>query len=161
MAVLIELAYGKKLGLPEYSSHNFSVSLKVEVARLDDIPAEVHRVYGILQQAVDTEITNPGYVPGRAPAVEAPPPAFQPRPAQQQQQQPVNRLPGAWGCSPKQRELIENLMRDQRLRLADVDGLAQERFGKGLTQLNKLQASCLIDELLDSNPGRNRGGRRT
>ncbi len=49
MAIILELVYGKKLGLPEYSSHNFSVSLKSDVASLTDIPAEVERVYGILQ----------------------------------------------------------------------------------------------------------------
>ena len=49
MAVILELTYGKKLGLPMYSSHNFSVSLKSEVASLNDIPREVERVYSILQ----------------------------------------------------------------------------------------------------------------
>jgi hypothetical protein len=45
MAIHLELVYGKKLGLPMYSSHNFSVSLKSEVASLADIPREVERVY--------------------------------------------------------------------------------------------------------------------
>ena len=62
MAVLLELTYGKKLGLPQYSSHNFSVSLKSEVASLDDIPGEVRRVYDILQQSVDEQIVYPGSI---------------------------------------------------------------------------------------------------
>ena len=81
---MIVLLYGKKLGLPEYSSHNFSVSLKTEAASLDQIQDEVERAYHILQQAVDSQITNPGYVPGmeaqHAPSniVHLPPPASQP-----------------------------------------------------------------------------------
>ena len=71
MAVNIELTYGKKLGLPEYSSHNFSVSLKAEVARLEDVPGEVERVYQILQASVYGQIVNAGFVPGG----EARPPA--------------------------------------------------------------------------------------
>tara|TARA_Y100000588_G_scaffold331046_1_gene368360 strand:+ start:334 stop:489 length:156 start_codon:yes stop_codon:yes gene_type:complete len=31
MAILLEFNYGKKLGLPGYSSHNFGVSMKAEV----------------------------------------------------------------------------------------------------------------------------------
>jgi hypothetical protein len=46
------------------SSHNFNVSLKVEVASLEDIHAEVERVYRILQTSVDEQIVNPGFVPG-------------------------------------------------------------------------------------------------
>ena len=34
MAVNIELTYGKKLGLPGFSSHQFAVSIRAEVARL-------------------------------------------------------------------------------------------------------------------------------
>ena len=34
MAILLEFNYGKKLGLPGYSSHNFGVSMKAEVNNL-------------------------------------------------------------------------------------------------------------------------------
>ena len=60
----------------------------------------------------------------------------------------------------QKRELIEKVITEHRLNTGDVDGLAQQRFGVGLAQLNKLQASGLIDELLDTYASRPRGGRR-
>lgn len=156
MAIILELQYGKKLGLPEYSSHNFSVSLKTEAASLDQIPQEVERAYHILQQAVDSQITNPGYVPGmEAPSapsniVHLPQPASRPSPAPS----------GNWRCSPKQKELILRLVGEQGLNRNDVDQQARDRFGKGVTQLNKLEASGLIDSLMGGNGNRKPTQRR-
>ena len=48
MALQLIAAYSKKLGLPEYSSHSFSVSITSEVSDLSQVEAEVNRVYGIL-----------------------------------------------------------------------------------------------------------------
>lgn len=139
MAVNIELTYGKKLGLPEYSSHNFSVSLKAEVARLEDVPGEVDRVYQILQTSVDGQIVNAGFVPGA-------------------NAKPVSAGNGgdtkAWKCSDKQRDLVLKIIRENGIDRAEVEQLAVSRFGHGLTQLNKLEASGLIDELLGKT-GRN------
>ena len=140
MAVNIELTYGKKLGLPEYSSHNFSVSLKAEVARLEDVPGEVERVYQILQASVDGQIVNAGFVPEAAakPSVSA-----------------SNGCDTkAWRCSDKQRDLVLKIIRENGIDRADVEQLAVSRFGHGVTQLNKLEASGLIDELLGKT-GRN------
>lgn len=134
MAVNIELTYGKKLGLPEYSSHNFSVSLKAEVARLEDVPGEVERVYRLLQVAVDQQIANPGFVPGKEPAAPA-----------------HNNGTGdskPWKCSDKQRALITKIVVENKLDRAEVEQLAVSRFGHGVALLNKLEASGLIDELL-------------
>ena len=139
MAVNIELTYGKKLGLPEYSSHNFSVSLKAEVARLEDVRGEVERVYQILQASVDGKIVNAGFVPGA-------------------NAKPVIAGNGgdtkAWRCSDKQRDLVMKIIRENDIDRAEVEQLAVNRFGHGLIQLNKLEASGLIDELL-SKTGRN------
>ena len=115
MAVIIEMAYGKKLGLPEYSSHNFNVSLKVEVASLEDIHAEVERVYRILQTSVDEQIVKAGRIVAEARA--------------------------------QQKELILKIVDENKLDRNDVDQLARDRFGRGVTQLNKLEASGLIEEL--------------
>jgi hypothetical protein len=46
--------------------------------------------------------------------------------------------------------LILKLVNDQDLAKADVEALAQQRFGTGVKELNKLQASALIDELLET-----------
>ena len=59
-----------------------------------------------------------------------------------------------WQCSPKQRELIRSIMDENGLTDERVDGLAMQRFGVALARLNKLQASGLIDELLESFGGR-------
>ncbi len=135
MAVNIELTYGKKLGLPEYSSHNFSVSLKAEVATLEDVPGEVERVYRILQASVDEQIVNPGYVPGG------------------EHKDPNGNGHGkseakAWKCSDKQKALILKIVAEHHLDRDEVEELAVSRFGHGVVVLNKLEASGLIDELL-------------
>ena len=134
MAILIEMQYGKKLGLPEYSSHNFSVSLKAEVARFEDVPGEVERVYQILQTSVDGQIVNAGYVPGEEPAVPA-------RNNAKDDERP-------WKCSDKQRALIVKIVDEGKLDRVEVEQLAVNRFGHGVALLNKLEASGLIDELL-------------
>ena len=146
MAVIIELNYGKKLGLPEYSSHNFSVSLKTEVANLEDVHSEVARTYQVLQSAVDEQIVNPGFVPGAQP--------------------PTSNVGNGknWKCSDKQKELILKMVEEHNLDRTDIDQLSIERFGHGVTQLNKLEASGLIDELMVKTGrcnGRRNGGNRT
>jgi len=147
MAIHLELVYGKKLGLPMYSSHNFSVSLKSEVASLNDIPREVERVYGILQKSVDEQIVHPGFIPGseEAPANNVVQMPKAPPPAQTE-----------WRCSPKQKELICKLVDEQKLDRSAVDAHARERYGKGVIELNKLEASGLIDELMGGGSQRNR-----
>jgi hypothetical protein len=56
----------------------------------------------------------------------------------------------AWRCSDKQKDLILKLVDEHQLDKADVETLAVERFGKGVRILNKVEASGLIDELLDT-----------
>jgi hypothetical protein len=132
------MSYGKKLGLPGYSSHNFSVSLKSEVANLEDIPEEVERVYRSLQTSVDEQIVNPGFVPGESETVPA-----------------AETNGNGWRCSEKQKDLILKLSLDRN----DVDLLAVERFGHGVRELNKLEASGLIEELLEQTGSSKRRGR--
>jgi hypothetical protein len=63
MAVFIEANYSKKIGLPAYSSHSFSVTLRSEVSELKDVDREASKLYAILQGAVDTQIVETGYTP--------------------------------------------------------------------------------------------------
>ena len=146
MSVHLELNYGKKIGLPEYSSHNFNVSLKSEVSSIEDISSEVERVYRILQESVDAQITQPGYVPGSE--VE---PVSTPK-------SNLTTMPPQWKCSTKQKELILKLVDEQGLDRNAVDKEAQDRFGKRVTQLNKLEASGLIDTLMQQ--GSRKGNQR-
>lgn len=135
MAIQLKLEYAKKLGLPRYSSHQFSVSLTAEIGDASQIHAEVERLYDVLQSSVDEQIVKTGFNPGSevgegTPAVTAEPPSDE------------------WACSPAQKNLILDLVVRHKLDKNAVEDLAQERFGCGVRQLNKLKASSLIDELL-------------
>lgn len=141
MALKLIATYSKRLGLPGYSSHQFSVCVETEIAHTEDIAAESARLYQTLQENVDQEIQHTGFVTsaeygsshnnGRRPA--------------------ANGVPSAgWQCSEKQRDLILRLIEEHKLDKTEVEALAGQRFsGKGVRQLNKLEASGLIDELLE------------
>src|SRR5258706_225340 len=63
MAIILEANYSKKLGLPGYSSHQFSVTLRTEVADLSQVEVASARLYALLQSSVDKEIQKVGYLP--------------------------------------------------------------------------------------------------
>ena len=44
MALVIEANYSKKVGLPGYSSHQFSLTLKAEITDINQVPAESARL---------------------------------------------------------------------------------------------------------------------
>src|SRR4029077_26479 len=136
MAVKLIANYAKRLGLPGYSSHQFSVSIETELQNLDNVREESARLYDSLQQAVDQQIQKTGFVPPDGYGMEAD-------------------KNGTWNCSQKQRELIEKIQKENNLDQNALDRLAGEMFGAKVQALNKLQASGLIDELLD------RYGKRT
>ena len=54
-----------------------------------------------------------------------------------------------WLCSAKQKELILKIIGDNQLDKKEIEQLAIERFGKSVKVLNKLEASGLIEELLE------------
>lgn len=140
--------YSKRLGLPGYSSHQFSVSVETELVRTDDVPAEAGRLYQLLQNNVDEQILTTGFVPpadygmGEIPSgtdVEIP---------EGEGLSSLWRRGPAWRCSDKQKELILRIVEENQLDKMDVEALANERFGKGVRLLGKMEASGLIDELL-------------
>ncbi len=63
MAIILEAAYSKKLGLPNYSSHSYVVSIRTELSDLTQVEAESARLYALLQQSVDNEIQQVGFLP--------------------------------------------------------------------------------------------------
>src|SRR5271156_4702628 len=63
MAVLLQITYQKKLGLPNFSSHSCSVSVQVEVADLNQVAEENNRLYKLLQASLDEEIQKVGFMP--------------------------------------------------------------------------------------------------
>ena len=155
--LIIEANYAKKVGLPAYSSHQFAVTLRTELTDLSQLEKTAADLYQRLQAAVDAQIINPGLVPTTNGALATPVSAQQshplPAPVQQRGDEQT------WRCSEKQRDLILKIVAEHNLDKTAVDALAQERFGTGVRQLNKLQASSLIDELIETNSPARRGGR--
>lgn len=162
MAIKLIANYSKRLGLPGYSSHQFSVEIETELVTTDDVAAESARIYGLLQKNVDAQLQDPGFVPpGDYGMTDQAPPA-----ACGALTKGAGRAAAGspWKCSEKQRDLIENLVAEHHLEKAEVESLAVERFGKGVRQLNKVEASGLIDELLETHGGHKRpstNGRRS
>ena len=142
MAILLEFNYGKKLGLPGYSSHHFGVSMKAEVNDPEAIPEEAAKAYSILQESVDSQIVNPGFVPsGNGKAMQA-------------QANGNETGPNSWNCSIRQRSLIVSVLERNGLELDAVDDLAEELHGKPMADLQRLEVSGVITEVL------NRWGRK-
>lgn len=161
MAVFIEANYSKKLGLPQYSSHQYSVTIRTELTDVSQLAQASADLYAKLQQAVDTQISNPGLMPGDEAIHPAASPASN---ASAHHTAPTAATPSAprppstagegeldgWKCSDRQRELILKIVDEHRLDKTEVDALARKRYSVGVKQLNKLQASGLIDELLET-----------
>ena len=142
MSVILEVSYSKKVGLPAYSSHSCSVTLRTELADLNQLEKTNAELYARLQASVDAQLVNTGHMPAETPARSTTPPA------------------DTWRCSDKQRDLILKIIGEHALDKASIEELAQSRFGAGVRQLNKVQASALIDELIETHGRRPVGGRR-
>ena len=144
MAIRLIANYSKRLGLPGYSSHQFSVSIETELGAADDIAAESTRLYQLLQSNVDEQMLHTGFVPpgnyGMEKTVASDAAA----------NGTITTIHdnGRWKCSDKQRNLILKLVEEHHLNKNEVDLLSRQRFGKGVKHLSKPEASALIDELL-------------
>lgn len=149
MAIRLIANYSKRLGLPGYSSHQFSVSVETELVTTDDVPGEAERLYHLLQTNVDEQIQQTGFVP---------PADYGMDDAQPNATNGHSSHGDRWQCSDKQKDLILKIVDEHKLDRNEVDHLARQRFGKGVKQLNKMEASGLIDELLDTHGN---GQRRT
>ena len=156
MAVKLIANYSKRLGLPGYSSHQFAVSVETEIANVADAAGESQRLYQLLQQSVDSQITETGFVPPHGYGMNGE--------NNGNSAEPNGRGPeeAPWQCSDKQRDLILKLVAEHNLDKGAVEQLSRERFNKSVRQLSKLEASGLIDELIErhGNGGRGNGNRR-
>ena len=162
MAIKLIANYSKRLGLPGYSSHQFEVSIETEITHTSEQSAETERLYGALQSAVDAQIQQVGFVPDehygtqatqrpvpRASAslttsessVRQTPPAGAPESS-------IATVP-AWKCSEKQQALILELAGKVGLDDSALNELATRRFNKVVAMLDRMEASGLIDELMN------------
>ncbi len=155
MAIKLSANYSKKLGLPAYSSHSFSASVEVELTDISQVETEVQKLYALLQHSVDQEIQHPGFIPpantnganhGNGHSA-----------AQNGRTYPINGngRPQAptpvidrWNCTDGQRGFILRIISDNKIDKQEAEGLSQQLFGIGVKQLNKMQASQLIEDLL-------------
>jgi hypothetical protein len=150
MAIIIEANYQKKIGLPAYSSHAYSVTIRSEVADLSQVEHESSKLYAILQGSVDREIQEVGFIPDGNGHGSAP------RTTNGQASQSNG---DQWVCSDKQRDLILKIVEEHKLDKQEVEGLAKDMFHKPVKTLNKLEASGLIEELLGKyGPQKTNGG---
>jgi len=156
MAIVLEANYAKKLGLPGYSSHQYSVSIRAELTDLSQVQAESRRLYRLLQDAVDQEIQEVGFIPEPATYGTG---ARRPkgRPSAVSRGEPISseerhshflQRGFAWKCSERQKSFIKQLVHDIQLDKSQVEQLSLNLFGAGVRQLNRLQASGLIDAMI-------------
>jgi hypothetical protein len=153
MAIKLSANYSKKLGLPQYSSHSFSASIETELSDINQAEAEIARLYGLLQQSVDQEIQNPGFVPEGSGSKGT----NGHHTSQNERTYPLNgnvhRAPlkpvgHGWNCTEGQRGFILRIINENQLSKQEAEDLSQQLFGTGVKELNKMQASQLIEDLL-------------
>ena len=135
MALKIMATVSKKVGKPNYGSEGFTLTVESEVTNIDQVKEESHRLYLLLSDAVSQELA--GSSTDTAPK-NAEWPTI------------VRNTPQEYKCSEKQRDLILKIISENEVDRGDVESLSLEMFGNSdLKSLNKLQASGLIDEMLN------------
>lgn len=144
MAIVFEANYSKKLGLPQFSSHQYNVTVRVELADINQVQQESERLYSLLQDCVDREIQQTGFLPVTQSNGNG---------SNGHSINGNSRNGDYWRCSPKQKELIRKIVEENHLDKNEVEILAQERFSVSVKHLNTMQMSGLIQELLEKYPG--------
>lgn len=143
MPVTLEYAYNKKLGLPGFSSHGVSASIRVDAESVAAALEQMPLLYQMLQAQVDADLQGVGYMPDFRRYGHAPQPATVAPPA-------VVSAPAAqWACTPEQRKMISAFARQQKLKRPEVDALCVENFKEPVDALNPDQAARLIQILIE------------
>ena len=157
MAIKLSANYSKKLGLPQYSSHSFSASVEVELTDISQVEQEIQKLYELLQHSVDQEIQNVGFIPsatngnGNGQASNNNGRNYQlngnaRHQSNGHQQPPANG--DSWNCTPGQKTFIQRIVHDNKMEKQEAEDLSIQLFGIGVKQLNKMQDSQLIEDLL-------------
>ena len=153
MAIKLSANYSKKLGLPQYSSHSFSASVEVELTDISQVEQEIQKLYELLQHSVDQEIQNVGFIPsannGHASSNNGRTYQLNGNGRQQANGHQQPRANGdSWNCTDGQRGFILRIISDNKMDKQEAEDLSIQLFGIGVKQLNKMQASQLIEDLL-------------
>ena len=146
MALKLIANYSKRLGLPGYSSHQYSVCVETEINNINDVAGESSRLYQSLQQSVDEEIQHTGFVPDHGYGMEG----------KTNGNGSPNRTNGngngkghtnadGWVCSDKQRDLILKLVDEHhRLRILYQEATGKQESGLELHHLVKTKVPKLV-----------------
>ena len=156
--LIIEANYSKKLGLPGYSSHQYSITLRAEISDVSQVSAKSQELHGLMQDCVDREIQQTGFLPGANGNGHSKPHTNGNGHTHSNgsgHQRSVRPAEEPWKCSTKQKDLILKITTENNVDKLQVEQLAQDRFGKGVKNLNKLEASGLIEELIERYPSKN------
>lgn len=150
MAIKLSANYSKKLGLPQYSSHSFAASVEVELTDISQVEQEIQKLYQLLQHSVDQEIQHPGFVPEANNGQSKPQQArtYQNNGHGRQPQHQAKSMPDRWNCTDGQKGFILRIISDNQMDKQEAEDLSKQLFGIGVKQLNKMQASQLIEDLL-------------
>jgi hypothetical protein len=151
MAIKLVANYAKRLGLPGYSSHQFSVSVETELHDVDDITGESARLYTTLQKAVDEQIQQTGFVP---------PDGYGMNGAPDQRTNGSHSNGEKTSISAKQLDLINKIVKENNVKKDEVERLSMDMFGVGVSKTNRMQASNLIDALFEQYGRTNGNGQR-
>ena len=167
MAVILQMTYMKKLGLPNYSSHSCAVSLTVEIPDVSVAAQESSKLYALLQTAVDNEIREVGFMPdsttygmnnrqtnGNGHTGNGNGNGNRHTPAA------ASSNDDRWNCTDGQRGFILRIISESSLKKQDVEEQSLQLFGVGVKALDKMQASQLIEELLEKTGKQTGNGQR-
>jgi|ERR1700677_265118 len=152
MAIILEAAYSKKLGLPNYSSHSYVVSIRTELSDINQVPEESSKLYKMLQEAVDKEIQEVGFMPDAT--------QYGMNGGNGRETNGNGHRQSADGTpiTPKQLDLVNRIVRENNVNKDEVERLSMDMFGVGVSKTNRMQASNLIDALFEQY-GKNNGHR--
>jgi hypothetical protein len=171
MAIVLEANYAKKLGLPNFSSHQYCVTIRTELTDLSQVEAESRRLYALLQDAVDREIQEVGFMPDASRygmnngSNETANGNGSGQPSNghgngHPRQGAPSRNGEPWNCTEGQKGFILRIINESKLDKLEVEAMAQRLFGFGVKELDKMQASQLIEDLLEKT-GKKTNGRRS
>ncbi len=174
MAIILEAAYSKKLGLPNYSSHSYVVSIRTELGDITQVQEESSKLYAMLQEAVDKEIREVGFMPDATQyGMNNGGSSHGDRNGNGNGHGHENGSVGngghasrgsqprgdSSGISERQLDLINRIVRESNANKTEIDNLCVEMFGGGVRTMNRMQASNFIDELFVRFPRRNGSAR--
>jgi hypothetical protein len=151
MSIQIQATYAKKLGLPNFSSHSFMVSVSAEVSSLRRLETEAKRVYALLQSSVDEQLKAVGFLPDTTKYGMLVDGQGAQNGASKNGQQPAAVSASATDAShasDKQKALIEKVAKREKFTADDLNRMAHTLFQRALDELDRKQTSAFITELL-------------